>query len=63
MKHTESQEPLIDSPALAAWVGVPISTIAQWAFRGVGPRFIKVGRHRRYDPSEVRRWLDERTSQ
>lgn len=52
---------LIDSAALSDWLGVPYSTISQWSYRHVGPPVIKVGRHRRYDPTAVRRWLDAQT--
>ena len=52
---------LIDSPALSEWLGVPIATLHQWAHRGGGPPFIRVGRHRRYDLAQVQQWLDAQT--
>jgi hypothetical protein len=55
---------LLDSETLAGpeWLNLPSPrTLDNWAWRGVGPRYIKVGRHRRYDPAEVQRWLDGQT--
>lgn len=40
---------------------VPVATLDQWSHRGVGPKFIKVGRHRRYRREDVERWLEEQT--
>lgn len=54
-------EPLIDSAALSELIGVPHRTLDQWAHRRVGPRYVKVGRHRRYRIDDVERWLDEHT--
>jgi excisionase family DNA binding protein len=48
---------LIDSDELAEYLGLPISTLDQWASCGGGPVYHKVGRHRRYAPSDVRAWL------
>jgi len=53
---------LLDSVTLAGpdWLNLPSArTLDQWAYRGVGPRYIRIGRHRRYDPLEVRRWLEQ----
>lgn len=43
----------------AQFLGVPRSTLYQWSYRGEGPKVFKVGRHLRYDPNEVMRWLLE----
>jgi Helix-turn-helix domain len=40
--------------------GVPKSTLDQWAYLGTGPRFVKIGRHRRYDPRDVEAWIESR---
>jgi excisionase family DNA binding protein len=44
---------------VAEYLGVPATTLAQWAHRGKGPEYIRVGRHCRYDFRSVTRWLDE----
>jgi excisionase family DNA binding protein len=56
-------EDMLDRPALSAWLGVPIRTLAQWAYEGKGPRFYKVGRHARYRQEDVETWLAERVKE
>ena len=65
-KHSKKPEPvadenLIGSERLSEWIDVPVSTLNQWAYRGVGPAYKRVGRHRRYAPQDVRNWLDAQT--
>jgi hypothetical protein len=59
-------EPLPDrflSPDdLAIVLGVPVKTLYQWRYLGSGPPSFRAGRHLRYDPVVVRRWIDERTN-
>jgi excisionase family DNA binding protein len=50
------------SPEVAAYLGVPVRTLDMWSYRGTGPRFVKVGRHRRYRWEDVERWLEQRSS-
>jgi Helix-turn-helix domain len=42
---------------VSAFLGVPVPTLHQWRYLGTGPEAFKVGRHLRYDPETVRRWL------
>lgn len=35
-----------------------VGTLAQWAHRGVGPRYVRVGRHTRYRWADVEQWLN-----
>lgn len=44
---------------LAEFLGVPLSTVYKWRYRGEGPRAIKIGGHVRYRRSEVQHWLAE----
>ena len=64
MRKTIPNEPLparFLSPAeLADVLGVPVQTLYQWRYLGTGPRGFKAGRHLRYDPVEVRRWINDR---
>lgn len=46
---------------VAAYLGVPVATLAQWTYRSVGPKSIKVGRHVRYRWSDVEKFLDQQT--
>lgn len=50
---------LISSEDLAKWLGVPVGTLDQWASRGGGPIYHKVGVHRKYHPADVKLWLAE----
>ncbi|CAN5777821.1 helix-turn-helix domain-containing protein [soil metagenome] len=54
---------LLGVPELSAYLGVPIATLYVWRTRGEGPRGIKVGRHVRYRPEDIERWLEERSVQ
>lgn len=49
----------LSSAELASWLKVPPSTLDQWASRGGGPAFHRVGRFRRYFPADVKLWLAE----
>lgn len=42
---------------VAEFLGVPVSTLHQWRYHGTGPAAFRVGKHLRYDPDVVRRWL------
>jgi hypothetical protein len=52
------------SPVEAAeFLGVPVTTLQKWRYLREGPESFKVGRHVRYDPDAVRRWLVEECGQ
>ncbi|MEU6845944.1 helix-turn-helix domain-containing protein [Streptomyces sp. NPDC046716] len=42
---------------LADLLGVPIETVYQWRRKRTGPRGFRVGRHIRFDPEDVRAWV------
>jgi DNA-binding transcriptional MerR regulator len=44
---------------VAEFLGVPVTTLHRWRYEGIGPHAFRVGRHLRYDPDVVRRWLVE----
>ena len=50
-------EKLLSVHEVAELLGVPVSTVYRWRYEGTGPIGLKVGRHVRYDPAELRRWL------
>jgi len=41
---------------LADRYGLPVKTLAQWASKGTGPRYARMGRHVRYRLSDVIEW-------
>jgi predicted DNA-binding transcriptional regulator AlpA len=44
------------------YLGIPVKTLYQWKWRGDGPPVRKIGRHLRYDPDAVRRWVAGRAA-
>ncbi|MFI6324643.1 helix-turn-helix domain-containing protein [Nonomuraea sp. NPDC050556] len=55
----EPNGPLPGTPEVADYLGIPQKTLVQWRWRGVGPRYIKVGRHIRYRWADIEKWLDQ----
>jgi excisionase family DNA binding protein len=43
---------------LAAYLGVPVTTLYQWRYRREGPRGFRVGRHIRYQWADVTEWIE-----
>ena len=59
---SESQLPdLMSAPELAAYLGVPTSTIHFWRGRNQGPPALKVGRRLMFRASDVAAWLGEQS--
>jgi excisionase family DNA binding protein len=56
------QRQLASRDAVAEYLGVPRKTLDQWAYRGTGPRFVRVGKHVRYRWSDVEQWLESQES-
>ena len=42
---------------LSGFLGVPVPTIYQWRTKRYGPVGLRVGKHIRYEPADVERWL------
>jgi excisionase family DNA binding protein len=57
------QDALIGSNELADYLGVPIKTIYEWRYLGVGPPGYRIGRHVRYRLTDVERWLETKRDQ
>ena len=38
---------------------VSFRTLQVWRSKGKGPAYIKLGRTVRYDPADLRRWIDQ----
>ena len=45
---------------LAERLGVSVRTLTDWRYRGIGPRFLKVGVHIRYRVADVLAWEQTR---
>ena len=47
----------------AEFLGIPVSTLYYWSYRGEGgPRIYRVGRNLRYDPADVLAWLEQQAA-
>jgi predicted DNA-binding transcriptional regulator AlpA len=57
-----SMESLWSIKDVSRYLGIPVATLYQWRVQGSGPRAFRCGRHLRYDPAEVRRWLDQQAA-
>lgn len=60
----QSSSPFIDNQLwsikrLAEFLDVPATTIRDWCYKRLIP-FFKAGRHVRFRPSDVEKWLSER---
>jgi excisionase family DNA binding protein len=55
------RDKLMSADELSDYLGVPVATLYQWRHKGTGPTAFRVGRHLRYDPANVRSWLDAQT--
>lgn len=45
---------------IASLLSVPLETVYQWRKKRTGPPGFRVGKHLRYDPAAVHRWIAER---
>ncbi|MDJ0953490.1 MAG: helix-turn-helix domain-containing protein [Acidimicrobiia bacterium] len=57
------RDPLLTVQDLAAYLGVPATTIYAWRYRHEGPPGFRVGRYLRYQRSDVESWIAERLEQ
>jgi excisionase family DNA binding protein len=53
-------QPLGEPLEVADILKVPLTTLYQWRYKGIGPPSIRVGRHIRYRWADVEAWLEER---
>ncbi|MGV2984179.1 helix-turn-helix transcriptional regulator [Microbacterium sp. AGC85] len=51
-------EPLLNVNELAAYLGVPVSTIYDWRTNGKGPRAYRFGKRIMFGANDVRAWMD-----
>ena len=48
---------LLEPGQVSAYLGIPVGTLANWRYQGIGPAFIRVGRHVRYRTEDVAAWV------
>ncbi len=61
MKQPQIQRRLKTETQLCEWLGITKACARAWRRRGVGPKWIKVGRLIRYDEDAIAQWLNEQT--
>lgn len=44
---------------IAEMFEVPLETVYQWRKKRTGPRGFRIGKHLRYDPADVRSYVDQ----
>lgn len=49
---------MLTAAELAELLKIPEGTLAQWRYRGQGPKYFKLGNHVRYQRSEIEEWLE-----
>ena len=57
--NRESMETMLDQNDLALVLKVSPKTLEYWRCKGIGPRFIKVGKLARYLDSDVRAFIQK----
>lgn len=53
---------LLAPAAAASHIGVEVSTLKAWRYRGEGPAFLKVGRLVRYTAGDLRDWIQAQSA-
>ena len=60
----DTLKPLLTVEDVSRIVGLPVSTIYQQRHRrvGVGALAFRAGKHLRFDPNRLQRWIDEHSA-
>ena len=56
-------EPLATTQQVADYLIADTQTLSNWRYRGVGPKFVKIGGLVRYRWGDVFEWVDSRVAQ
>jgi len=51
-------ETWFDTREVSEYLKIPRRTLDTWAYKGTGPKYSIMGRHRRYRLSDVEQWAD-----
>jgi predicted DNA-binding transcriptional regulator AlpA len=58
---TDNAEKLLNETEAAQLLNLAVPTLRRWRWAGCGPRFAKIGRAVRYDPRELRSYIEAHT--
>ncbi|MBP2474040.1 putative DNA-binding transcriptional regulator AlpA [Crossiella equi] len=56
---TTQMQPLWTAEDVAAFLGVPVTTLYAWRTKNYGPPARRIGRYLRYRPADVQGWVDQ----
>lgn len=62
MARLPDPERLWSPEQLAEHLGLPIATLAKWRHGNTGPRYLKIGKHVRYRPADIRHWEEDQVA-
>jgi predicted DNA-binding transcriptional regulator AlpA len=51
-------ERLLTTKEVSEITAISVSALEQWRLKGIGPRFVKIGRMARYKLSDIQNYLD-----
>ncbi len=54
--------PLWSIEETSEYLRIPVNTLYQWRATGSGPKAYKLGKHLRYDPADIRAWLETKVA-
>ena len=49
---------LLSTHEVAGFLGVPVTTLYCWRYKGTGPKAYRVGKHLRYRLADILDWLE-----
>ena len=61
MRLTPSQTPPVKDVEAADEFGLSAATLRVWRRRGIGPRYLRIGRSIRYRRADIEEYLAQRT--
>jgi predicted DNA-binding transcriptional regulator AlpA len=56
------RRPLATAEQVSEFLGVPVATLYQWRYRGIGPRASKIGKHLRYRWTDIESYVDQQAT-
>ncbi|MFF3085642.1 helix-turn-helix transcriptional regulator [Streptomyces nojiriensis] len=63
MRCSDSRRPKATAEEVAGFLQVPVATLYQWRHKRQGPPAVRVGRHLRFDWTDVEAWWDSQKAE
>jgi hypothetical protein len=61
-EHTD-MERLLTPAEVSEYLGIPMGTLANWRYLGLGPSFVRLGRHVRYRHLDLSTWVERHVAE